>query len=233
MRTGPPAPPTTPVGAYRDTPLPGLRVVAALLLSCLAVPALAQRTQVSVNDGWRFWNDDAPGAEAPAFDDGSWGRVHLPHTWNAEDAFDDVPGYRRGVGWYRRTLRLGSEVGDPIRGAGAPARRQFLHVEGANQVAEVWVNGQPVGGHVGGYTAFTLDVTDAVRPGDNTVAVRVDNRHDADIPPLDADFTFYGGLYRDVWLVETDAVHLSTAWGASGVRLDTPALADANKEGLR
>ena len=222
MRTGTPAPTMrSPARGYRSPALLGLQAVALLLCSGLVLPALAQRTQVSVNDGWRFWNDDAPGADAPAFDDANWERVDLPHTWNAEDAFDDVPGYRRGIGWYRRTLHLGAETG-------SPGRRRFLHVEGANQVAEVWVNGRPVGGHVGGYTAFTLDVTDAVRPGDNTVAVRVDNRHDADIPPLDADFTFYGGLYRDVWFVETDAVHLSTAWGASGVRLDTPALADGD-----
>ncbi len=164
-----------------------------LVAPALVAPAQAQRTEVTINDGWRFWNDDAPGAQAVAYDDGAWQAVDLPHTWNADDAFDDAPGYRRGPGWYRRTLAVPG---------GADGRRLFLHFEGANQVAEVWVNGQPVGGHVGGYTAFTLDVTEAVRPGDNVVAVRVDNRHDPDVPPLDADFTFYGGLYRDVWLVD-------------------------------
>ncbi len=200
----------------------------ALLLALLAAAsASAQRTQTSLNDGWRFWNDDAPGAEAAAFDDGAWDRVDLPHTWNAADAFDDEPGYRRGAGWYRRPLRLGAEPSGR-RSQAVPPRRRFLHFEGANQVADVWVNGQPVGGHVGGYTAFTLDVTDALRPGDNVIAVRVDNTHNPDIPPLDADFTFYGGLYRDVWLIETGATHLSTAWGASGVRLDVPGLAEGD-----
>ena len=160
-----------------------------LLLALLAAAtASAQRTQTSLNDGWQFWNDDAPGAEAAAFDDSDWERVDLPHTWNAEDAFDEAPGYRRGTGWYRRTLTVGEGT----------RRRQFLHFEGANQVADVWVNGRPVGGHVGGYTAFTLDVTDALRPGDNTIAVRVDNRHDPDIPPLDADF--------DLWLGPVSSV---------------------------
>ena len=194
---------------------------AALALLALAASASAQRTQTALDAGWRFSDGDAPGAEAAAFDDGAWASVDLPHTWNAEDAFDETPGYRRGLGWYRRTLRLGPEA---IRGRA----RRFLQFEGANQVADVWVNGQPVGRHVGGYTAFTLDVTDSLVEGENVVAVRVDNRHDADVPPLDADFTFYGGLYRDVWLIETGAVHFSTEWGASGVRLDVPGLAEGD-----
>ena len=196
-----------------------MRLVAALVLLALAAPADAQRQQVSLNDGWRFWNDDALGAEAAAFDDAAWERVDLPHTWNAADAFDETPGYRRGVGWYRRTLSVPSE---------AAGRRRFLQFEGANQVAEVWVNGRSVGGHVGGYTAFTLDITDAVRPGDNRVAVRVDNRHDADIPPLDADFTFYGGIYRDVWLITTDAVHVPFRGNATNAWFDAPGLAEGD-----
>ncbi|PAP76428.1 glycoside hydrolase family 2 protein [Rubrivirga marina] len=201
----------------------------ALLLALLtAASASAQRTQTSLNDAWRFWNADAPGAEAPAFDDGAWDRVDLPHTWNAEDAFDDEPGYRRGAGWYRRTLRLGPSTS--LRGAaeaGTPGRR-FLHFEGANQVADVWVNGQDVGGHVGGYTAFVLDVTDALREGENVIAVRVDNSHNPDIPPLDADFTFYGGIYRDVWLIETDPVHIPFRGNATNAWFDTPGLAEGD-----
>jgi beta-galactosidase len=193
---------------------------ALLIVLFAAASASAQRTQTSLNDGWRFWNGDAPGAEAPAFDDGDWERVDLPHTWNAEDAFDDEPGYRRGAGWYRRTLRLGPEAGTP--------RRRYLHFEGANQVADVWVNGQDVGGHVGGYTAFVLDVTDALREGENVIAVRVDNTHDPDIPPLDADFTFYGGIYRDVWLIETDPVHIPFRGNATNAWFDTPGLAEGD-----
>ena len=194
----------------------------ALLLlasALLAAPASAQRAQTLVNDGWRFWDGDGEGLEAPGLDDAAWEPVDLPHTWNADDAFDDEPGYRRGAGWYRRTLRL-----EAPRSGG----RTFLHFEGANQVADVWVNGAHVGRHVGGYTAFTVDVTDAVEAGENLVAVRVDNAHDPDVPPLDADFTFYGGIYRDVWLVQTGPVHFSTAWGASGVRVDVPGLAEGD-----
>lgn len=112
-----------------------------------------------------------------------WTKVHLPHSWNAKDAFDeDDLSYRRGTGWYRRSL----PIADSLDG-----RRLFLYFEGANQVADVYVNGTHAGQHVGGYTAFVYEITDLVHVGgENTIAVRVNNEHDPDIPPLDADFTF-------------------------------------------
>ncbi|QXD15153.1 DUF4982 domain-containing protein [Rhodocaloribacter litoris] len=176
-----------------------------------------ERVRFTVNDGWRYAPAEAvpPGAADPALDDAGWEVVDLPHTWNARDAFDKEPGYRRGVGWYRKRLVL-----DPS----LAGRRLFLYFEGANQVADVYVNGLHVGSHVGGYTAFAFDITAAVtfdRP--SLVAVRVDNRHDDDIPPLDADFTFYGGIYRDVWLLATDPVHFDVLdYAGPGVYVDTP-----------
>ncbi len=199
-----------------------MRLLFVLAFVLLAPPAAqAQRLQVSINDGWRFYEGSLEGAGAAGFEDTEWQRVDLPHTWNAADAFDKTEGYRRGEGWYRRDLTLGEAH------AGT---RIFLYFEGANQVAEVFVNGQRAGQHVGGYTAFCFDVTDLVRvPGSNTVAVRVDNRHDPDIPPLDADFTFYGGIYRDVWLVATDPVHIDLLDHAGpGVYLTTPDITDAS-----
>jgi beta-galactosidase len=199
----------------------GLVLLTVVLVAGAVRAQDAPRLRVSVNDGWRFAYEPSGEPATPGFDDGAWERVDLPHTWNAEDAFDKGPGYRRGVGWYRKTLLLDETL---------RARRLFLYFEGANQVAEVFVNGRRVGHHVGGYTAFVFDVTDAVRfDAPNTVAVRVDNRHDADIPPLDADFTFYGGLYRDVWLVATNPVHIDLLdYASSGVYLATPRLADGN-----
>src|SRR5919198_3157821 len=161
---------------------------------------------------------EVEGAEAVAFDDSRWATVNLPHTWNAADTQDDEPGYRRGVGWYRKRLSLPP---------GLEGKRLFLYFEGANQVAEVFVNGRSVGRHRGGYTAFAFDITDAVggAGGQNLIAVRVDNSHDKDIPPLEADFDFYGGIYRNVWLVATEPVHISLLDHASpGVYVDTPAV---------
>ena len=199
----------------------GIALLIGMSLAGLARADEGARLRVTLNDGWRFAYEPAGEPAAPGFDDAGWQRVALPHTWNAEDAFDKTEGYRRGTGWYRKPLRL-----DPaLRG-----KRLFLYFEGANQVAEVFVNGQRMGTHVGGYTAFAFDVTDAVAfDAPNTLAVRVDNRHHDDIPPLNADFTFYGGIYRDVWLIATDLLHVDLLDHASpGVYLDTPHLAEGD-----
>ncbi|HYX42467.1 MAG TPA: glycoside hydrolase family 2 TIM barrel-domain containing protein, partial [Pyrinomonadaceae bacterium] len=217
--------------------------ISALLLAfvpiCLAQSAAAQvrifgpasgvedtsaqtgRVRYTINSGWRFMRADVAGAEAPRFDDASWAVVDLPHTWNAEDTRDDVPGYWRGVGWYRRRL----ELSESLR-----ARRLYLYFEGANQVADVYVNGRHVGRHVGGYTAFACDITLAARVGEtNLVAVKVDNTHNPDIPPTSADFNFYGGIYRDVWLIATDPVHFTLRdYGSQGVYVETPQVSEVS-----
>jgi beta-galactosidase len=202
-------------------PALALSALAGLTLLVAGPPGAAQdapaspRILLTLNDGWRYTDGPLEGAEAPDYDDGGWAPVDLPHTWNADDAYAEAEGYRRGVGWYRRPLEL-----DPS----LAGKRLFLRFEGANQVAHVWVNGREAGRHVGGYTAFVFDVTELVRPeGPNVVAVRVDNAHDPDIPPLDADFTFFGGIYRDVWLIATEPVHVTLLDHASpGIFVDTP-----------
>jgi beta-galactosidase len=152
------------------------------------------RVRHTINEGWTY-------------SDGSVEqRVHLPHTWNAVDAFEKTKPYRRGIGWYRKTLHL-----DPA----LKEKRLFLFFEGANQVADVYVNDRHAGQHIGGYTAFAFEITDLVTFDRDTIAVRVDNSHNPDIPPLNADFTFYGGIYRDVWLIATDAVHIDVLDHAS------------------
>jgi beta-galactosidase len=106
-------------------------------------------------------------------------------------------------------------------------QKVYVYFEAANQVTEVFVNGNFVGRHKGGYSAFALDITDFIsfepnRP--NIIAVKVDNSINSDIPPSpSADFNLYGGIYRDVWLVAVDPVHLSmTDYASSGVYIDTP-----------
>lgn len=183
------------------------------------LPDARSRTRINLNAKWGFLPGDARGAERIGFDDSQWQAVDLPHTWNAEDTRDDAPGYRLGAGWYRKTLALDNRL---------KGKRLFLHFEGANQVANVFVNGRLVGQHKGGYTAFTLDITDFVifNPADvkNVVAVRVDNSIDPDIPPApSADFNLYGGIYRDVWLVAADPVHIDPLdYGSPGIYIDTP-----------
>lgn len=177
-------------------------------------PPASGRAQINLNAGWRFLRQDVPAASNPAYDDSAWSVVDLPHTWNNLDGQDGGNNYYRGPGWYRRHYALGAE---------AAGRRCFLKFDGANIVTEVWVNGLYAGQHQGGFAAFVFDVTGQLNPGaDNVIAVRVSNASFTNIPPLSADFTFYGGLYRDVHLLLTDPAHITPLdHGSPGVYLRT------------
>ncbi len=154
--------------------------------------------------------EDAAGAEGPAFDDAAWASVDLPHTWNNLDGEDGGNDYHRGPAWYRRHLPA-----DPAWAG----RRVYLRLGAANIDSAAYVNGRPAGTHKGGFEAVCYDVTPLLNPtGDNVVAVRVDNARDRDVPPLTADFTFFGGLYRGAKLIVTDPVCISPLEdGSSGV----------------
>src|SRR4030095_1466390 len=163
------------------------------------------RTRYTINDGWKFLRSDVAQAELPPYDDSSWTSVSMPHTWNVEDTLDDTPGYYRGVGWYRRNVRLGPEF---------QSKNLFLSFVGVNQIREVYVNGCHAGQHIGGYTAFAIEITDFLRfdsATGNTIAVKVDNSHREDIPPLNADFNFYGGDYPQRLLVAPHLLFLYLA----------------------
>lgn len=172
------------------------RVLALLLLllmsESLAAQGVSGRGLINLNGGWGYTESDEAAPRALDASATRWQGVTLPHTWNAFDATDEAPGYRRGAGWYRRTLNLDSYQ---------PGRRFVLYFEGANTVSDVYVNGSRAGGHVGGYVGFEVDITPFVRRGNNELRVRVDNSDDPDLIPSDrSDFVIYGGLTRDVWL---------------------------------
>ena len=174
-----------------------IRIILCLTLFLTAASAAA-RVRYTVNDAWRFTKGSPYNAFPPAADDSAWEVVNIPHTWNAEDAADDVPGFYRGPAWYRKRIVLPAD---------AASKQAYLCFEGANQVVRLYVNGHYAGKHTGGYTRFVFDITKYIVPGgENLFAVEVDNAHDPDIPPLSADFTFFGGIYRDVSLLLTDKV---------------------------
>jgi beta-galactosidase len=184
-----------------------------------AASAPSPRMRYSLDAGWRYFEGDAPNAQLETAADSDWRRVNLPHTWNATDPFDDVDGYRRAVSWYRRHVMVDSALA---------GKRVFLYFEGANQVATVYVNGARIGEHRGGYTAFSFEVTERLRTGDNVIAVKVDNSHSPSIPPLSVGYALYGGIYRDVWLVATDPVHFEmTDHASSGIVVTTPEVSHA------
>jgi beta-galactosidase len=183
------------------------------LVACAALEGAAEaglRRVTPLGDGWRFLRADAAGAEGAGFDDRAWARVKVPHTWNALDGQDGGDDYYRGVGWYRRRVAI------PAADKG---RALYLELDGANTVTTLFVNGREIGRHAGGYARFRFDVTAAVDVGTtNLFALRVSNAPDPSVPPRTADYTSFGGLYRDVRLVSVDPVHLDLdAFGASGV----------------
>jgi beta-galactosidase len=165
------------------------------------------RVIIKMNKDWRFVKGDNP-------KNISWKNVNLPHTWNVCDVMDDEPGYYRGVGWYKKQFSIDKELQD---------KEYALYFEGANQVTEVFINGKKTGYHIGGYTGFSVAATNFLHEGNNELLVKVDNSHNENIPPLTADFTFYGGIYRDVYLIATNKIHFSTQDnGSNGVYITTP-----------
>ena len=103
-------------------------------------------------------------------------------------------------------------------------RRAVIYFEGANQEVRFYLNGQFVGEHKGGYTRFCFDITSHLRYGqENLFAIYVNNVYNPNIPPLSADFTFFGGIYRDVYLQFMNPVHIATNdYASSGVYIRTP-----------
>ncbi|WP_022824935.1 glycoside hydrolase family 2 TIM barrel-domain containing protein [Hymenobacter norwichensis] len=202
-------------------------IILAFLWVLLVPTAIAQRITQSINTSWLFAKaagQEFADAVAPTI---GWENVTIPHTWNATDVLDDEPGYYRGVGWYKKTLHVPAEWQN---------RRLYLYFEGANQEAEVYVNGQLAGRHAGGYTAFRLPISKLLTfngAGSATaeVLVKLTNRHNPDIPPLTADFTFYGGLYRDVHLVAAQPIHFDLDnYASTGVFVTTPTVSGAAAE---
>lgn len=196
--------------------IPRILLCMAALLA--AAPLAAGRRVESLDADWHF-------RLSHQVDRGAGRRVDLPHTWNAQDALAGNPAYLRGVGNYTRTLHV------PAAWRG---RRLFLRFEGANTVADLFVNGRHAGTHRGGYGAFLFEITDRVAYGaDNTLCVRVDNALHLDVMPLVGDFNFYGGLYRGVKLLVTNPLCISPLdYASPGVYLTqrrvTPERADVS-----
>ena len=170
-----------------------------------AAPA---RRVFRLDTGWKFLRDDPAGAASPRLDDAAWQPATLPHTARVEALVTGPMGSPeaqwQGVCWYRRTLRLEPD---------AAGQQILLRFDGAMNVADVWLDGERVGGHQGGYLPFTLDLSGRVRPGtDHVLAVRLDNRDDpitGPKPMAQLDFNMYHGLYRPVYLVQKDRLHIT------------------------
>ena len=171
------------------------------------VAAPARRVS-RLDTGWKFLRDDPAGAASPRLDDAAWQPATLPHTARIEALVTGPVGSPeaqwQGVCWYRRTLRLEPDTA---------GQQVLLRFDGAMNVADVWLDGERVGGHQGGYLPFTIDLSERVRPGvDHVLAVRLDNRDDpvtGPKPMAQLDFNMYHGLYRPVYLVQKARLHIT------------------------
>ena len=145
-------------------------------------------------------------------------KLDLPHTWNAEDGFDGGNDYFRGSCLYIKTL-LKSEL--------PAADRYYLEIRGANSSADVYVGAEKLAHHDGGYSTWRVDLTDKL--GDSTeIAILVDNSANDRVYPQMADFTFYGGLYRNVNLVCVSNTHFDLDYyGGPGIAV-TPTVDGGN-----
>ena len=151
-----------------------------------------------------------------------WNWVNLPHSWNAIDGQDGGNDYYRGTAVYAKTF---DKMDLPT------AERYYLEINGANSSADAYLNGKHLAHHDGGYSTWRVDMTDAM-DRDNLLVILVDNAANDRVYPQVADFTFYGGLYRDVNIVCVSESHFDLDhFGGSGIKV-TPVIngKDANVE---
>ncbi len=158
------------------------------------------RTVLSLNDNWLFSKQESGESAIP---------VTLPHTWNALDGQDGGNDYYRGTCYYTRLLQKPQMN---------PGDQAWLEFKGAAHTAEVFLNGEKLCHHEGGYSTFRVKLEDL--RAENTLTVSVDNSDNDHVYPQKADFTFYGGLYRDVNLIIVPASHFELGYcGTPGIKV--------------
>ena len=173
------------------------------------------------NSSWLFTKDAALVSENhAALNTADWEAINLPHTWNAVDGQDGGNDYYRGTCYYTKKLALSDCQG---------AEQIYIEFEGANSSADVYVNGKLAVHHDGGYSTFRANITDLLTE-ESEIVVAVDNSPNDFVYPQMADFTFYGGIYRDVNIICVPKAHFDLDfWGGPGIQV-TPVVngADTN-----
>ena len=172
------------------------------------------RNVVSFNENWLFYK----GVADVAAERGEGEALSLPHSWNAVDGQDGGNDYFRGSCLYVKTVKK----------AELPAgEKYYLEICGANSSADVYVNDNKLAHHDGGYSTWRVNVTDVLQD-ENEIAIVVDNAPNERVYPQTADFTFYGGLYRNVNLIAVPASHFDLDYyGGKGIAV-TPVMEGKN-----
>lgn len=161
------------------------------------------RQILNFNTDWRYFKGDVSGADGTEFNDQDWGYVNLPHSTIFYDT-DNKDAYL-GISWYRKTFTLDSSM---------EGKEILLTFEGAMQAAEIWLNGEKIVTHEGGYIPFVLDLSDKINFGEqNTIAVRLDSRPNTNFAPgkIGPDFQYFGGIYGKSYITVKDPIHITDA----------------------
>lgn len=167
------------------------------------------RTTQLFNDNWKFTRE----GKDPEM-------VQLPHTWNAVDGQDGGDDYFRGKGTYEKTFAK-PDLKD--------GQRLYVEFRGVNSSSTILLNGKKMASHDGGYSTFRVDLTEELQD-ENTLTVIADNSANDHVYPQRADFTFYGGIYRDVYLITVEEGHFDLDyWGGTGF-LITPSVEGEDAE---
>ena len=192
------------------------RFLLILLAFMATISADSAREDYILNNSWRiFFKDDNASDNARI--------VNLPHTWNT-DALSEGGSLRQTTAYYRRTLFVPSQW---------QGKRLFLRFGGVMNVADVFVNGNHVGNHLGGRTAFAVEITDRVIYGsENALLVEVSNAYRSDLLPTSSEQNHYGGIYRDVELIITGQTTVSPLfYGSEGVIVTQTKVSTESVEG--
>ena len=163
------------------------------------------RQIVNINQNWRFCKTEEIPQQLPR----DWEQLNLPHTWNAVDGQDGGGDYFRGHGIYAKCLCKGDL---PV------ADLYYLEIRGANASADVYFNGEKLAHHDGGYSTWRVKLGDIQE--ENLLVIDVDNAVNDNVYPQFADFTFYGGLYRDINVICVGSSHFELEKdGTPGLRV--------------
>ena len=173
------------------------------------------RNIVSINQGW-FFSKEATAVPAQLCTD--WEAVNVPHCWNAIDGQDGGNDYWRGTAYYAKAIAK----------ADLPeAQRYYLEIQGANSSADVYLNGTHLAHHDGGYSTWRVDLTETLTE-ENLLVIAVDNAANDRVYPQMADFTFYGGLYRNVNIIAVPESHFDLDYfGTPGIKV-TPVMEESD-----
>lgn len=175
------------------------------------------RQVLNLNYKWAFTKE---AGDVPTSIPASWNWVNLPHTWNNIDGQDGGNDYYRGTCFYAKKIEK-AELPE--------CDQYYLEFQGANASADVYVNGKKLASHDGGYSTWRVNVTDALE-ADNLIVVAVENGINERVYPQQADFTFYGGLYRDVNLIGVNNSHFDLDYyGGPGIMV-TPTVNGADAD---